>query len=579
MLGPLEVCEVGRPLKLGAPKQRALCAILLLHAGEVVSTDRLIDELWGERPPATASHSIQVYVSQLKKILNRADDAEHVLVTRAPGYMIQIGRGQLDADRFGELVEEASRAQEDGDPAAAAAKLDEALKLWRGPPLADFAYQPFAQREIARLEELRVLAVADRLDADLTLGKHATVVGELDALIDEHPLRERLRGQLMLALYRSGRQAEALDAYQNARRTLIDELGIEPGPTLQELERRILHQDPDLDLPPPEKRVRAATGRARPRTGALLIVAGLLAGAGLAAGLALSFGGGSAPALTSLPPNSVGRIDPGSNRITGATPVGSGPTLIAAGEGAIWVANFDDKTLSHLDPATGKEVRRISTEGTPTGLGVGAGGVWVTHDFDGTMSRVDPNLDRTVATIPLTSGVNAVAVAENAVWVVDSLHARIFRIDPGTNEIVDTIVVGGTPTGIAAGAGSLWIANGRAVLRINPRTREMERIALRYDASQVAVGADAVWVTNSLDDSVTKIDLRTNAAERTISVGDNPEGIAVGASAVWVANSLDGTVIRIDPAAGRVVQTIAVGNAPSGVAVARGTVWVTAPAR
>jgi YVTN family beta-propeller protein len=545
----------------------------------VVSTDRLIDGLWGERPPATASHSIQVYISQLKKILNRAGDDEQVLVTRAPGYMIQIGQGQLDADCFDRLVEEAGRGREDGDPAAAAAKLGEALELWRGPPLADFAYEPFAQREIARLEELHVVAVEDRIDADLALGRHAMVVGELDALVDEHPLRERLRGQQMVALYRSGRQAEALEAYQDARRTLVDELGIEPGPALHELERRILRQDPDLDVPPPEKPVRATTGRAPRRAGVVLIVAGLLAAAGLAAGLALTLGSSATAELTRLPPNSVGRIDPRRDGIAGATLVGSGPTLIAAGEGAVWVANFDDKTLSHIDPATGREVRRISADGTPTGLAVGAGGVWITHDFEGTMSRVDPGLDKIVTTIPLASGVNAVAVGDNAVWVVDSLRARVLRVDPTTNDLVDVIPVGGTPTGITTGAGSLWVADGQSVLRIDPRTRERRRIALRFNASQLAVGAGAVWVTNGLGDSVTKIDIRTNAADRAIPVGDDPAGIAVGKSAVWVANSLGGTVMRIDPAMGRVVQTIVVGNAPSGVAVARGTVWVTAPSR
>lgn len=229
ILGPLEVVAEGRAVSLGGTRQRALLAVLLTRANQVVSTERLIDELWGERPPKEARNTVQFYVSQLRKVLG-ADRIE----TRAPGYAIRIERDELDLHRFERLVAE-------GGPA-----LTEALSLWRGPALADFAYEPFAQAEIARLEELRLAALEQRLEADLALGRHGELVGELEALVAEHPLRERLRGQLMLALYRSGRQAEALDVYRETRRVLVDELGIEPSPTLQELERSILRHDPGL---------------------------------------------------------------------------------------------------------------------------------------------------------------------------------------------------------------------------------------------------------------------------------------------------------------------------------------------
>jgi DNA-binding SARP family transcriptional activator len=240
ILGPLEVLEGGRPLPVVGEKQRALLAVLLLHANEVVSTDRLLDELWGRRPPAAGSTALRVRVSQLRKALGKHD----VLSTRAPGYALRVDRDELDLHQFERLVEEAEGAQ----PALAAAKLHEALSLWRGEPLADFAYAPFAQAAIGRLEELRVVALEKRIEADLNMGRHADLAGELRDLVREHPLRERLRGQLMLALYRSGRQAEALEAYQAARRTLVDELGIDPSPRLQELERSILRQDPALEL-------------------------------------------------------------------------------------------------------------------------------------------------------------------------------------------------------------------------------------------------------------------------------------------------------------------------------------------
>ena len=232
ILGPLEVLEDDRPIPLGGARQRALLAILLTRANEVVSTDRLIDDLWGEAPPRTALNTLQYYVSQLRKLLG----AERI-VTQPPGYLIRVEADELDLARFERLVEEGG-----GE------RVREALALWRGPALADFAYEEFARAEAARLEELRLAALEQRLDVDLALGRHAEVVGELEQLVAQHSLRERPRGQLMLALYRSGRQAEALDVYQATRRALVDELGIEPSPALRELEKAMLSQDPALDL-------------------------------------------------------------------------------------------------------------------------------------------------------------------------------------------------------------------------------------------------------------------------------------------------------------------------------------------
>jgi DNA-binding SARP family transcriptional activator/tetratricopeptide (TPR) repeat protein len=256
ILGPLEVySDGGRKLDL-AGKQRALLAVLLLHPNEAVSTDRLIDALWGAEPPDTAGKALQVYVSRLRKLLE--PEGKGLLATRPPGYALDLGGHALDLHRFERLRAEANQAIAKSNPATAEAKLREALSLWRGPPLADFAFEPFAQNEIARLEELHLAALGEWIDALLALGRHADVIGELETLVAKHPLRERLRAQLMLALYRAQRQAEALDAYQAARRELVDELGIEPSPELQELERQILRQDPSLDLatpaPPTEER-------------------------------------------------------------------------------------------------------------------------------------------------------------------------------------------------------------------------------------------------------------------------------------------------------------------------------------
>ena len=259
LLGPLEVRADGRPVALGGAKPRALLAVLLLQPGSVVSVDGLIDDLWGERPPKTAAHALQVYVSQLRKALDPG--RRGVLEKRAAGYLLDVRPELLDIHRFRRLLGDGRAALRDGDAAQASALLGEALALWRGPALADFAFEPFAQLEIARLEEERRLAAEERIEAELALGRHAELVGELEALVAAEPFRERPRGQLMLALYRSGRQAEALDAYRDARRTLVAELGIEPSPELRALEAAILRQDESLAAPAEPQPFARAAGR------------------------------------------------------------------------------------------------------------------------------------------------------------------------------------------------------------------------------------------------------------------------------------------------------------------------------
>jgi DNA-binding SARP family transcriptional activator len=244
VLGPLELVVEGRTVEIVGTRQRALLAILLLRANEVVSRDRLIDDLWGERPPETAANALAALVARLRKAL-----PAEVVLTRPAGYELRIARQELDLHRFETLVEEGSAALAAGDPQRASELLRSALGLWRGPPLAEFAYEPFAQPAATRLEELRLVAIENRIEADLALGRHLDVVGELQSLVSEHPLRDRLRAQLMLALYRSGRQAEALEAYRAGRQVFVEELGIEPSPALQDLEKAILRQDPSAAAP------------------------------------------------------------------------------------------------------------------------------------------------------------------------------------------------------------------------------------------------------------------------------------------------------------------------------------------
>ncbi|MBD0283639.1 MAG: AAA family ATPase, partial [Thermoleophilaceae bacterium] len=297
ILGPLEALDEGRDVTPRGTKQRALLALLLLHPNEMLSYDRLVDELWGERPPATATKTLQVHISHLRRTLGRGagNGSDGIIVTRDHGYELRLDPEDLDSHRFEALVAEATSELATGRPERAASVLEGALSLWGGPPLADVAYEPFAQREIARLDDLRATALELLIEAKLDLRRHDEVVAELETLIREHPYRERLRAQLMLALYRCERQADALQAYHDARRSLVEHLGIEPGEHLRELERKILAQDPALAVPaaetadlPPEldagtllvsreaelDELRRHWGRAQRGAGTLVVVAG-----------------------------------------------------------------------------------------------------------------------------------------------------------------------------------------------------------------------------------------------------------------------------------------------------------------
>jgi WD40 repeat protein/DNA-binding SARP family transcriptional activator len=247
ILGPLEVTAAsGGPVALRGGRARALLAVLLLHANEPVSAERLAVALWGDDVPPGAIKTVQVHVSRLRKALG---DGEIVETTPA-GYRLRVGPGELDAERFDELVNTGRRALSDGEPALASSLLREALGLWRGPPLSDLAHEPFAAAEVRRLEERRLAAIELVIEGDLAAGRHGEVVGELEALVAEHPLRERFHAQRMIALYRCGRQAEALEAFRTARRVLVEEIGVEPGAALRDLHESILGQDPSLELEP-----------------------------------------------------------------------------------------------------------------------------------------------------------------------------------------------------------------------------------------------------------------------------------------------------------------------------------------
>jgi DNA-binding SARP family transcriptional activator len=362
LLGPVEARVGDQPLELGPRKQRAVLAMLALQVGRTVPAHRLAEGLWGDERPPSAQKMVQLYVSHLRRVLE-GNGAR--IVTRGGGYELQLGDGAVDATRFEELLD-AGRARE-------------ALGLWRGEALADVADEPFAAAEIRRLDELRLRAAECAIDVDLAAGRHAEVTGELDALVGQQPLREHLHAQRMLALYRSGRQADSLQAYQQARDALVTEIGAEPGTELRRLQGAILAHDPALDRPtsgatrgtrlpaPPRPPPRAATSGRRVRI-ALLASALLLFTGVTAFGLIRVIGPEGLPGISE---DAVGVIDPDGGHITAQYAVGRGPGAVVSGAGSVWVANELDGTVSRID--RDRQIGRIPVGGAPAALAFGGG--------------------------------------------------------------------------------------------------------------------------------------------------------------------------------------------------------------
>lgn len=572
VLGPLEVGERAASVAIGGGKQRVLLALLLSHARQPLSTDWLIDALWGETPPASAGNSVHVYVSQLRKALG-----DGRLRTSGRGYVLDVGADELDAERFDRLVVEGRVQRAAGDSRAAIEVLSRALALWRGPAFGDLTDEESLRGEVERLEELRLDAVEERIEAELDLRNGGELVPELEALVRANPLRERFRSQLMLALYRRGRQADALEVYRDGRRMLRDELGLEPGPELQRLERAILSHDAALA---------AAPARARPRTrrGAWLVAGGGALLLAVIAAVVVELPRGGSGGLTAIAPNSLGILDPGSRRLVAQVPAGIRPGPLASANGSVWVANVDDRTVSRIDARTHALVRTIPIGGTPAGVAAGGGGIWVST-VEGRVYRIEPRFDavRRVAdvsepTAAFGDTVAGVATGLGAVWVADRL-GLVSRLDRA-GRITGRFDVGFGASGITVGARAVWVTNSGdgTISRIDP-AGATTRIPVGHGPAAVVVGAGSVWVVNSLDDTLIRIDPGTNAVVAAIPVGRGPTALAVGAGAIWVAAERDGTLLRVDPGSNRVVDSVPVQNSPVALGIVGGSLWVSVDRR
>jgi DNA-binding SARP family transcriptional activator/ABC-type transport system substrate-binding protein len=540
ILGPFEVEDDGRRVPLAGAKQRALLALLLLARGRPVSTDRLIEEIWNGEPPETALKSVQVYVSQLRKALGNGR-----LVTRERGYELVVAPGEVDADRFDELVRAASGAP----PEEAAARLREALALFRGEPLADLQLEPWAQTEIARLEERRLAALEARIDADLALGRQRELISELEALVAEHPFREHLLEQLVLSLYRSGRQADALDAYRRGAARLRGELGLEPGRGLQELEQRILRQDPKLDPPPSS----VTPGEAR-RRGWKLVLAGatvLLAAAAAAIVVILTRGG--AASLASVPPG-VAILDASSGHLVAQIPTSEvrQPGDVITGDGSFWVWSLDGFSLVRIDP-NGHILGRLSSP-------LGPATQWFLVDgrslwFTGTrLVRIDTALGEETDRYKLTSdprddGLVTLARGGGSLWVTRQGAGEVLRIDPATGVVQHRFQHLITPYAVAYGGGAAWVQSYNSVQRIDAATNTITNVPVPPALSTVTFGGGYAWASNETKGTVTKIDPSGQIVD-TYETGDGARDMSYANGTLWVVNQSAGTVTGIDASTG-----------------------------
>jgi ABC-type transport system substrate-binding protein/DNA-binding SARP family transcriptional activator len=584
ILGPLEVELDERVVSLGGRRERAILAILLLNSGEVVSVERLIDGLWGEARPSSAKHMVHEYVSRLRTALVEVAP----IATRPPGYMLESAGEALDVRQFTQLTGAARAAAGAHHHANALGSYDQALALWRGDALADIALEGHAQIATARLDQERRLVGEERIDCALALGQHLQLIPELQHRADEAPLRERTRAQLMLALYRAGRQTEALERYRDGRALLVEHAGVEPGRELRDLERAILTHDRALELEHPMRDHAVAEGAARVhspkapvgisgrRRWRRVVVSGVLLAA--AAGTLIFAVGrtNSAHALARIDANSAGAIDPGHNRLVDEVPVGTGPGRIAAGFASLWVVNDFDSTISRIDPTSGT-AQVIPVGGDPTAIAVGAGFVWVACTGTRSVDRIDPNLNKRTQRISVGNGPSGIAISPGAVWVTNRLDDTVTEIDSRTGHFRRTLPAGSSPSDIAYGLGALWIANESAssVTRLDPRTGGLQTFNVGNGPEAVTVAHNSIWVANSLDGTASRINPNNNVVA-TFPVGQGPSSVLLSDGAIWVADSYGGQVVRINPATGGIVRTISVGSGPQSLAAIGGRIWLSA---
>jgi DNA-binding SARP family transcriptional activator/DNA-binding beta-propeller fold protein YncE len=583
LLGSLEARVDSERLPLGGARQRSLLALLLLHANEPVSRERLIEGVWGAERPSTIAAALNVHLSKIRKLLAAAG-GDAALVTEPHGYVLRVDPERLDLHCFERLAREGREALVAGNPEEAAATLDRALALWRGPPLDELALDASVDAALGRLRELRLSAFEDRFEAGLATGRHIELAAELEEFVREHPLRERARAQLMVALYRSGRQSEALQAYRDVRMLLAEELGLDPGPELQRLEKAILVQDASLAVSAPTG---PSTGRNVRRLAAVAAV-GLLALTVFALGRG---GPGGRPAAEPLAgvvlaqASDVAVIRPDTSKVVGRVAVGSSPALIREGEGSVWVADQLDLTVTEIDLESRRVLRTVGLGFRPDDLAARDDAVWAFDREQRVLVRLGEEQTWARYEHPDFTEAERMALDDHAVWLAGG--RRLIRVDPASGEVVNTVSLPVPVDGLASAGGDVWAVSSAAaaVLHIDGRTAEIrDRIPMARGpdpsprALSISAGSDFVWVLDGDAATVVKIDPGRHDVVETYRLGPGRGtlALAAGEGAAWVSNAFDGTLTRIDERTNEVASiTVSAYSSPKDVAVAGGLVWVS----
>jgi DNA-binding SARP family transcriptional activator/DNA-binding beta-propeller fold protein YncE len=610
ILGPVAVVDDGRELDLGAPKQRALLALLVLHRNEPVASDVLVDLLWAGEPPAAAHKSLQIYVSGLRRVLGRAR-----LETRGRSYLLHVDDGELDLDRFEALVESARETE----PRRRADALLQALALFRGEPLANVRYEEFAKADIARLEELRLQTIEERIEAELACGREGTVLPELEALVASHPLRERLRGELMLALYRCGRQADALASYRQARELLDTELGLEPAPELRKLERRILEHDPTLASP----RARRAARVKVERRAIAITVGAIVIAAGASIAAVLTSAGHAAPVR--LRANSIAVFDAATGRAVGDIPLSFTPSDVAAGGDRVWVLNAEGKTVSEIDAKTLRLRHTIGLDGTPSNQWAAG-----TTDWVGLQSGIDEITAGASAAVKIPlwkptlytyvkahnsafACASFVTGSAGKVWVSQAQHFA--ELDANSGAVIRKLTlatVAGAPAGDTCYV--LRYTGGRlfAARTIEYSIGTLDRFSGAYTpvitgftgggtgtgipAPSWAAGFGSLWIggigldVKSLQQqgNLTRIDLNNGQVQSKTVVGRDPRQLLVDPkSGIWILDRQTEALFHLDRATSQITRRISLHHFPCcpprsfstkelnpGMSVANDRIWV-----
>lgn len=576
MLGSVEALRDGQAVALEGRKARALLGLLLLHPNEVVPSARIVDALWGFDPPPTVDASLRVAVAKLRRGLEPVGGRDAV-ETHPAGYRIRVEPDQLDWLRVRQSASAGARLLEEGRTDEALEQLETAQQLWRGTPLGELAPEVEDSVRVGELLELRLSSEENRLDCLIRLGRHREAVPDLLALAAQHPSRERLTSLLMLGLYRSGRQEEALAAFRATSSHLREEMGLDPGLELRELEQRILRQDPSLDrtarLHPDD--LGTPGGRSRRRQAALVVLLAAVAGVVVLGLVVATHRGDAAPVPAA---NSVLKIDPATNRVVDSIPVGRLPGTVMAARGSVWVANDLDRTLSHVDTDT----RAVKTIGGVSSVGFLArderGNVYASAFDHPLVWRIDPATDVVVGRYRVGTRAVGIAVGGGSLWAVDRLNNTVVAFDLQTGKRTSVVEVGLDPIFTSFGYGSLWVANSDegTVSVIAPGKRRPETILVARPMG-IAVGDGAIWVA-SPDATITRIDPDTRRVIALVQVDEVFEGgmyhVAAGASGVWATDENDQDVVRVDPRTNRVVAHIHLQVEPRGIAVTPDAVWV-----